>query len=402
MISTLVARSQASSVISWVSQLNISHTNPATHEEIVTTPGVSNPSQTKGIHNYIHMESKQIENIQPLRNSNTGRPPNPTLVQLSNHTHLTIDHQEQYPTDITIPANTFPNTTKNPYKNKVERNTQHQNGAPVKSPLHQLIKWLDSSHQQHITATKSTTTLALLQGLPNIPISNKKPSPTNSLPTKKNAPRQRKTTLAYHSFSMAPKYIQSDETWGHSPEIIDTTSIFRVLLQNPRGLKFSEGDDLAQFSFIEARNLGVGTLCLPETNTNWTLLSSQSQLARITRPIWKNSSTQTSHINENFESIYQPGGTLTMICENWASRIVEKGSDPFGLGRWSYFILQRKGDIRIAIVTAYQVCSASLSSLGPTTYTMQQYRKLSSTFRSENKTTQPNPRHQFILSYKHG
>jgi hypothetical protein len=146
-----------------------------------------------------------------------------------------------------------------------------------------------------------------------------------------------------------------------------------------------------------ALNLGVGALCLPETNTNWTLLSSQSQLARITRPIWKNSSTQTSHINENFESIYEPGGTLTMICENWASRIVEKGSDPFGLGRWSYFILQRKGDIRIAIVTAYQVCSATLSSLGPTTYTMQQYRKLSSTFRSENKTIQPNPRRQFIL-----
>ncbi len=125
-------------------------------------------------------------------------------------------------------------------------------------------------------------TLASLQGLPNIPISNKKLSPTNSLPTKKSDPRQRKTTLTYHSFSMAPKYIQSDEIWGHSPEIIDTTFIFRVLLQNPRGLKFSEGDDLARLSFIEARNLGVGALCLPETNTNWTLLSSQSQLARIT------------------------------------------------------------------------------------------------------------------------
>ena len=88
---------------------------------------------------------------------------------------------------------------------------------------------------------------------------------------------------------------------------------------------------------------------------------------------------------------------MTIICENWASRIVEKGSDPFGLGRWSYFILQRKGDIRIAIITAYQVCTGTLSSLGPTTYAMQQYRKLSSTFRSEHKTTQPNPRRQFIL-----
>jgi hypothetical protein len=31
-------------------------------------------------------------------------------------------------------------------------------------------------------------------------------------------------------------------------------------------------------------------------------------------------------------SAYQPGGTLTAVCENWVSRVVAKGEDPFGLG----------------------------------------------------------------------
>jgi hypothetical protein len=47
----------------------------------------------------------------------------------------------------------------------------------------------------------------------------------------------------------------------------------------------------------------------------------------------------------------------------------------------SYFILQGKGSVKIAIITTYQVCSATLSSLGPTTYAMQQQRLLSSKLR---------------------
>jgi hypothetical protein len=88
---------------------------------------------------------------------------------------------------------------------------------------------------------------------------------------------------------------------------------------------------------------------------------------------------------------------LTTICNNWTSRILEKGSDPYGLGRWSFFILQGKGKVEIAIITAYQVCSATLTSLGPTTYARQQERLLSNNLREADILTQPNPRRQFIL-----
>ena len=108
-----------------------------------------------------------------------------------------------------------------------------QNNKPVASPLHQFIKRLDSSHQTHITATQSSISVGLLQGLPKIVISTKNTSSNSTVPAKKRAPRQRKTTLAFYGFSKVPEYIQSDEIWGHNPEIIDTSSVFRILLQNP-------------------------------------------------------------------------------------------------------------------------------------------------------------------------
>ncbi len=404
--SNLLENSDPAYLINWLSNQHSTTTAPLAAIDLTTSsdPTIPLTRQTSTDKPSLHEYKMDTETVSPILTlvkptpalqSTTGNMDSPP--QLSPLLLKLVNDQNQGPrsTEPSLPSFNVHNVH-NPYKEKQPLSLHYQNRQSATSPLHQFIAKVDSSHQRHVTATQSTITLASLQGLPNIIISKRETQPVN--PKGRNyTPRKRKTTLSYHGFSIAPKYTQTDEIWGHSPEEIDTSPIFRVLLQNPNGLKFSEGDDLARFNLIEARNLGVGALCLPETNTNWTLLSSIAQLGRITRPIWNNSSTQTSQINDGFDGIYQPGGTLTMICENWASRIIEKGSDPFGLGRWSYFVLQRKGDVRIAIITAYQVCTAAISSLGPTTYAMQQYRKLSSTYRSDNRTDQPNPRRQFIL-----
>jgi len=71
---------------------------------------------------------------------------------------------------------------------------------------------------------------------------------------------------------------------------------------------------------------------MPETNLNWR----PSQL-KVTKQCfnkkWKHSSLQASHGNEEFESNYKPGGTLTAVMDGWTSRVEEKGVDPYGLGR---------------------------------------------------------------------
>jgi hypothetical protein len=77
--------------------------------------------------------------------------------------------------------------------------------------------------------------------------------------------------------------------------------------------------------------------------------------------------------------------------------MIGKGSDPFGLGRWSYITLRGKDNKKLTIVTGYRVCQATPSSAGIKTAYMQQYRKISAKLRDTDKQSTPNPRHQFVL-----
>jgi hypothetical protein len=92
---------------------------------------------------------------------------------------------------------------KTPQTTKAKPNLPHtkvkisnlQNNTPVTSPLHQFIKRLDSSHQQHITATQPTISVGLLQGLPKISISNKKPS--SAYQEKRSSPTENYSGLSW-------------------------------------------------------------------------------------------------------------------------------------------------------------------------------------------------------------
>jgi len=109
--------------------------------------------------------------------------------------------------------------------------------------------------------------------------------------------------------------------------------------------------------------------------------------------MWRKTSLQTSQTPDPFLSDYKPGGTLTAICDNWVSRVLHKGGDPYGLGRWSYVTLRGKGSIKITVITAYN----ATPSPGDSTYHHQQLRVLSRFYREQNIPTPPNPRRQFML-----
>jgi hypothetical protein len=112
---------------------------------------------------------------------------------------------------------------------------------------------------------------------------------------------------------------------------------------------------------------------------------------------WKHSTHSKSFTKENFTSEQQPGGTLTLACNHWTSRVIEHGIDPYGLGRWSFLVLRGKGGIKILIVTAYRACQQTIQSVGHKTATAQQFRALSKTFRDADLLDDPVPRKQFIV-----
>ena len=43
-------------------------------------------------------------------------------------------------------------------------------------------------------------------------------------------------------------------------------------------------------------------------------------------------------------SVYKPGGTAIITDGSWSSRIIERGKDPTGLGRWSFIKIVGKNN----------------------------------------------------------
>jgi hypothetical protein len=188
-----------------------------------------------------------------------------------------------------------------------------------------------------------------------------------------------------------------EDTWGHYPETIHSNTTFCIFFNNPNGLKLTIDPLSVQYSLSLLQDLGAGGICIAEAIINWTNRQVSNNFRTIVRKIWKHSSYTTSHSIGPITGEIQPGGTVTVINNNWTSRIIEKGSDPYVMGRWSYVILRGQDGKRILLVTAYRVCIQVTSSAGPTTSTSQQFRFLSQEFRAPEVIEDPHPRKQFIV-----
>jgi hypothetical protein len=196
----------------------------------------------------------------------------------------------------------------------------------------------------------------------------------------------------------APYATVSDDdpdVFGHVPQDIETSKTFRIVLQNPNGIKPSVTEPDFMFSLHLSHEIGIGALCLAETNLNWHHYQHTAALRRCLHRNWSASKFQTSVPEEQFIGDYQPGGTTTIVTDCWTSRVVKTGVDPFGLGRWPYITLKGKSDINICIITAYRVCNDK--NTGPKPAYQQLRRQLASLFRHMNKTIVVNPFKQFVL-----
>jgi hypothetical protein len=204
----------------------------------------------------------------------------------------------------------------------------------------------------------------------------------------------------YDAFHKTPPNSQDawhDEVWGHHPEHIDDKRILRIVLTNPRGLNLSSDLLETEFSMGRCQALGVGALCMAESNLNWGNPKVQGKFHGMLQKIWRHTKTSKSYTKDGFTSENQPGGTVTMVCNNWTSRVIEEGVDPFGLGHWWYIVLRGKGSIKILLITAYRVCQQTVNTASPKTSTAQQFRVLLEQFREANRVDDPIPRHQFIV-----
>jgi hypothetical protein len=100
-------------------------------------------------------------------------------------------------------------------------------------------------------------------------------------------------------------------------------------------------------------------------------------------------STSSSTIKYN--TLYQPGGTLTMVTDKYTGRVTSRGADT-ELGRWSYQHLLGKQGRTIVLVSVYNVCHQRQHGGSRTAHTQQV-----SLLRRQGRTT--SPRKAFIADF---
>jgi hypothetical protein len=190
---------------------------------------------------------------------------------------------------------------------------------------------------------------------------------------------------------------KTDKTFGHALLTIDSTTTLRFILQNPNGFNIQENpDDFVQFLQTTAA-LRAGLIGIVETNINWNQPSHLRLAHSITKRHFSTSALVPSTHPTTFLSPVQPGGTLSILTERWVSRLITKGQDPYGLGRWSYFSLRRNDNKEVVIISVYRACNASISAIGDKTAAAQQYRSIIQKSNASKSTKIPHPHRQCML-----
>ena len=118
-----------------------------------------------------------------------------------------------------------------------------------------------------------------------------------------------------------------------------------------RGDDYQDLLEIAQS--LKTSSIDITSFC--ETNIDWRS-SAKSKLHEKFRRVYHHIKPSTSSNSIKYNTLYQPGGTITMAMDQYTGRITNQGSDQ-ELGRWSFIEILGSQERKIIITTIYQVCT---------------------------------------------
>ena len=161
----------------------------------------------------------------------------------------------------------------------------------------------------------------------------------------------------------------------------------RFLFGNKNGLQLSDGGDKFSSFCEEAKRVYADHIGLAEPNIDDTWWATNDIIHRTMKRTFSHSCIDTATSPIRTESLYKPGGTLSMTVGNLVGRIIDKGGD--SLGRWSFVRYAGIGNRTVIAVSAYQVCIRPTNIYGTTAFHQQQ-----AIFQRERRAN-INPRYNF-------
>ena len=174
-------------------------------------------------------------------------------------------------------------------------------------------------------------------------------------------------------------------------EIPEDGSVARIFYQNHH-LRPTKDGALIKLEMERLKQKQVAFVALSETNNNWKSGLVKECFRKAVSKTWEPAKFRSSTSDWKSNSIYKPGGTVTMATGRWSGRVSMAGQDPWRLGRFSYVGTKGKSGAKLLIITLYRVgANISIKRDGPKTVHHQEWNLL------RNKGVEdPNPRDQVI------
>ena len=112
---------------------------------------------------------------------------------------------------------------------------------------------------------------------------------------------------------------------------------------------------------------------MAEINRNWYKIEESNRWQQRTKHWWEAiHHSETFNTHDVSTSPFQPGGVSIISLNKTAHRVIGKGADPTGQGRWCFTTYRGKNNTLLHVVSLYRCCKPT--SPGPTTTYMQQQR----------------------------
>jgi hypothetical protein len=178
--------------------------------------------------------------------------------------------------------------------------------------------------------------------------------------------------------------LRTNVVFGHDMELPKPDNTTRLVSLNVNG--FCRGDDY-QDVLETAQSLKTSSsniAAFSKTNTDWWTKAAKGKIYEKVQRIYHQARISTSSSIIRCKTLYQPGGTLTMVTDKYTGRVQSMGQDGI-FGRWSYITMIGKQGQLITVVTIYNVCNQQGTRSGHRTAHMQQLSLLI----RQGRTVQP-------------
>ena len=128
----------------------------------------------------------------------------------------------------------------------------------------------------------------------------------------------------------------------------------------------------------QMRSWSVNVMALSEPCIDWSELIPRRVVQEVSKKYNNTGCYTVATSNSKVGNFLKPGGALIYSDNEWSGRIIQKGTDPWGYGRWSFQRYSSGSEKSILIVSAYRVGKRNPESVGTTTAWYQQYTLMTS------------------------